>query len=122
MSFLYYWRLLLFLAKAIRTRKRIIENKSDKEITVKASGELFGSIDKKIKSGESEVIFITSQRGGSSTIENPANGVNSFLILNLEGDTCKKDYSLESNWATSTEQIKKIPSHWEHEYLFVIKT
>lgn len=112
---------LIFSCEGNTDRKRIVANNSDMEITVQASGELFGSIDKKIEAGESEVICIISQRGGSSFIENPSNGINSFLITNSAGDTCKKDYSVESNWTTSAEETKKLPSNWEHEYVLTIK-
>lgn len=101
-------------------RIRIIQNNTSGTIQVIATGSIFDKVSKSILSGQSETLFISNQRGGSSYIEVPATGLDTLIITNSLGDTCKKDFLLQSNWNIRTEQTRKRPSNWQHEYKFAV--
>lgn len=101
-------------------RIRIIKNNTSGPIMVSASGISISNFNKSISEGESEMLFIGGQMGGSDQVENPATGISSLIIVNSTGDTCSKDFTIQSNWDIKIEQTKKTPSNWKHEYTFIL--
>ena len=73
-----------------------------------------------IPPGETQTFAISDARGGNEDPGGPLDGVNSILIFNTS-DTLKKDYTLETNWLISSEQKKKRPSDYYHEYIFEVE-
>lgn len=101
-------------------RIRIIKNNTSGPIMVSASGTSISNFNMSISEGQSETLFIGGQRGGSDLVENPATGISSLIIVNSTGDTCTKDFTIQTNWDIRVEQTKKIPSNWNHEYTFIL--
>jgi hypothetical protein len=111
---------ILFSCEGNTDRIRTIQNNTSGTIQVIADGNLPADYNKTIPSGGAETLFISGQLGGSDFIENPAEGIHSLIILNAFGDTCVKDYLLQSNWSIDVQQTKRFPSNWRHEYTFSI--
>jgi hypothetical protein len=103
-------------------RYRHIQNNSSNSISIFASGSDYYEFEfqENLEAGQSVMFYNTNQMGGSETIENPATGIDSLLIINSEGDTCKKDFTIENNWETKVEHRRKVPSDWQHNYTLTI--
>jgi hypothetical protein len=102
-------------------RIRIIENQTSGSVNVTATGSLVSTFDKRLSMGQSETLYLGGQMGGSDMVENPADGISTLLIINTNGDTCSKDFTIQSNWDIQVEQTKKTPSNWKHEYTFIVR-
>ena len=111
---------LLISCEGNTDRVRQIRNESSHSINVNASGTNVSNYDKSIAAGETEILFIGNQLGGSDYVEEPANGITTLIIVNSLGDTCTKDFSIKENWDIHVEQRKKVPSDWQHEYTFIV--
>jgi hypothetical protein len=100
-------------------REYIITNTSQDSIKVRFNNNYMGSIDSfDIAPQSSQGIFEYDQRGGSDYSENISSVFDSFVITNSFGDTCTKSVWIDDNWEKMIGQIKRVPSHWEHDYFF----
>jgi hypothetical protein len=102
--------------------ERMVKNESSNTIIVKANLIGNSNYDKSIAPGKSELLYLGGDgMGATSVTENPYTGITSMIITNLAGDTCIKDYTLQSNWDMQVEHTKKTPSRYDHKYTFVVK-
>ena len=101
-------------------RIRQIRNNTSGSINVIADGTTVSNYNESISVGQTEILFIESQLGGSDYIETPSAGIISMIITNTSGDTCLKDFIPQNNWEIIVEERKKVPSDWRHEYTFIV--
>jgi len=101
-------------------RTRQLRNNTSGLIQVVANGMYLSGYNAPISTGQTGHLFVSSQRGGSSYVENPSVGITEMIITNASGDTCIKDFTLQNNWEISLEETHKFPSNWQHEYTFSV--
>lgn len=70
--------------------------------------------------GQSKEIFGYDNIGGDSNPGRTVDYVDSLWVI-AGLDTMKKDYTLDSHWVIMSEQTRKIPSSWEHDFWFVVE-
>ena len=98
-------------------RIRIVKNVTDSELTVYTMSydSTWSSI--QIPSGKRETVVTTSQRGGSEDPGSPLLDVFGLIVVNANQDTLKTDLNDANNLVIYSNQIKKAPSNWEHEFV-----
>ena len=101
-------------------RIRQIRNNTSGLIQVVANGMYIPDYNASISTGQTESLFVSHQRGGSSYVESPSMGITDMTITNASGDTCLKEFTLPGNWEINLEERKKTPSDWQHEYTFIV--
>jgi hypothetical protein len=74
-----------------------------------------------IPSGKRETVFTTSQFGGSETPGDPLGDIMGFVVVNDNQDTLKTDLYDINSWVIYSNQVKKAPSHWEHEFVLNVR-
>ncbi len=126
-SSIFYSLMLLAIATLMTScegntdRDWIIKNNSSTKIDVTATLVFNSStVSETIDSDISKTLTITNQLGGSERAQLPDEAFSSFIITNENGDTFKKDFALPENWMTTIEQVKKVPSLYEHEYILEV--
>lgn len=50
----------------------------------------------------------------------PENAFSALIVVNANGDTMQSSYIDPESWTSEIEQIKKVPSQYEHIYTFVV--
>ena len=73
-----------------------------------------------ILQGSNEVVGVFSKLGGSGTEMLPENAFSALIVVNASGDTMQSSYVDPGSWMSEIEQIKKVPSQYEHTYTFVV--
>jgi hypothetical protein len=64
-------------------------------------------------------IIRRDQLGGSDTPGPPDQSFTELLII-LADDTLQTDYTLTESWQIESDHLKKVPSHWQHEFTLVV--
>ena len=62
-------------------------------------------------------LLFSSDRGGKSNSGSPSEYILNMAIFKGQ-DSCIKNNQLDANWIITSEQTKRVPSHWEHHYTF----
>lgn len=73
-----------------------------------------------ISTNSTEMIGFFNQLGGNKTEQLPENAFNSLVVVNAAGDTMQSSYIDPGSWISEIEQIKRVPSQYEHVYTFVV--
>lgn len=98
-----------------------VTNDSSTEIYVWASPGLVAALDSiPVSTGVTETIHVFSQLGGNKTEQLPEQAFSSIVIVNANGDTMQSSYIDPGSWISEIEEIKKVPSQYEHTYTFVV--
>jgi len=71
--------------------------------------------------GSTETVGTSTQLGGNGSEQLPQEMFSDFLIINVAGDTMQTSYIDPGSWTSEIEQIKKVPSQYEHTYTFVVE-
>lgn len=100
-------------------REWVIQNDSSTEIQIDFKSGLSGLESSTVGPDSSRTIMITDQLGGSDFAGNPIHSFDLLLIFNAM-DTLVKNVYDSANWSVESEQVKKIPSNWEHRFNFTI--
>lgn len=102
-------------------RIRIVKNASTSDVTVYTMNydSTWSSV--QIPSGNRETVVTTSQRGGSDSPGDPLGDIMGFVVVNDNQDTLKTDLNDINSWVIYSNQVKKAPSHWEHEFVLNVK-
>ena len=100
-------------------REWVIQNDSSKEVRIEFDSGLSGLETSTVGPDSSRTIMITDQMGGSDYAGNPVQSFDSLLIFNAM-DTLVKSVYDSANWSVETEQIRNVPSHWEHSFKFTV--
>lgn len=100
-------------------REWVIHNDSSTEIQIEFKSGLSGLETSTAGPDSSRTIMITDQLGGSDFAGNPVHSFDSLLIFNAM-DTLVKNVYDSVNWSVESEQVKKVPSNWEHRFNFTI--
>lgn len=98
-----------------------VTNSSSSEIQIWAESG-FSSVEDSvvISVNSTETIGVFSQLGGNKTEQLPENAFNSLIVVNAAGDTMQSSYIDPGSWISDIDQIKKVPSQYEHVYTFVV--
>ena len=100
-------------------REWVIQNDSSKEVRIEFDSGLSGLETSTVGPDSSRTIMITDKLGGSDYAGNPVHSFDSLLIFNAM-DTLVKSVYDSANWSVETEQIRNVPSHWEHSFKFTV--
>ena len=73
-----------------------------------------------ISTNSTEMIGFFNQLGENKTEQLPENAFNSLVVVNAAGDTMQSSYIDPGSWISEIEQIKRVPSQYEHVYTFVV--
>lgn len=65
-----------------------------------------------------ETVGTSTQLGGNATEQFPEEMFDDLFIVNVNGDTVQRGFIDPGNWESVVEQIKKVPSMYEHTYTF----
>lgn len=101
-------------------RVRIVKNVTTSEITayVMSYDSVWTTF--QIPSGRRETVFASSQFGGSDYAGEPLIDVLGFVIVNSDNDTLKTNLYDVDSWVVYSNQLKKAPSNWEHEFVLYV--
>lgn len=69
-----------------------------------------------VGAGEELILGTNDLLGGNSQAYAPASFIDTLFILNSSGAYCTKDWQETAAWEIQSEQVRKIPSNWEHIY------
>ncbi len=99
-----------------------MQNRATSTVTVTATDLFLGSeIAVEIAPGSVATLTTHSQRGGSDHVQTPTETFSAFAVINAAGDASTKDYAPVSNWQNDVERVSRVPSGYEHEYIFTVQ-
>ncbi len=101
------------------TKEWTINNDTSQTIYVTGNDKVLSvSINESISAGDSKTILVTDMRGGTDQYQNPADHLDSLVIINSNSDSTTKDYMIEANWEILIDERSSIPSDYLHTYDF----
>jgi hypothetical protein len=114
--------LLLFTACESSTERQwVVSNRSASEIKVSLITKITGdTLYQTIDPGSSHVIFSQMQPGGSSGVLRAHTVFDTVVIENTGGNFMQKDFFNQHYWSINITQVKKFPSHYSHQYTFMV--
>lgn len=101
-------------------RVRLLANNSSSDLTIVAATYWYPDIELTVAEGETKEFFTSSQRGGSDYVIHPNSDIDSLLITNTAGDTCRINYADSLQWEITVTERSRVPADWLHEYTLIV--
>jgi len=96
-----------------------VVNNSSSRIQIELKSGLSGLEQSNVGPDSIRRIMVTDQLGGSDYAGTPVHSFDSLLIYNAT-DTLIKNVYDSTNWSIESEQVRKMPSAWEHKFTFKV--
>ena len=110
---------LLIACEGNTYREWVIQNDSSTQIQIELSSGFSDLETSTVGPDSSRRIMVTDQLGGSDYAGNPTHSFDSLLIFNATDTLIKSVYD-SANWSVESQQVRKVPSHWEHRFNFTV--
>lgn len=114
--------LLLMSCDGSSTYRHWLRNTTDEPVHVRA--EITASamvIDTDIDAGEETVFSVFELIGGRPDPGLPTEWIMNMVVTNAAGDTLKTDVAMEASWGICSEQLRKVPSSYQHDFFLEVR-
>lgn len=99
----------------------LFRNNSSEHVTLRTySGWNDDTVTTSIPPGAAKIFLTSSQKGGNSNPSDLKNEFSYFSAFQNSGKNLIKSHEFESNWLISIEEVRKMPSQYEHSYIFEV--
>jgi hypothetical protein len=101
---------------------RVVENNTAEPIFVRVRSGAVVDYERNIPAFSSDVVMVEEAFGRLERAINPADNIDTFLIININGDTMRKDWQRQAFWETQIERTSRMPASHQHTYTFRVET
>lgn len=101
---------------------RAVSNNTSEPILVRVRSGAVVDYERNIPAFSSDVVMVEEAFGRLERAINPADNIDTFLIININGDTMRKDWRRQAFWDTQIEQTSRMPASHRHTYTFRVET
>jgi hypothetical protein len=101
---------------------RVVKNNTAEPIFVRLRSGAVVDYERNIPAFSSDVVMVEEAYGRLERAINPADNIDTFLIINANGDTLRKDWQRQAFWETQIEQTSRMPASHQHTYTFTVET